>query len=257
MDELFDLGENAIKLYFFLAQHSNGGEQPVAVPVRTLANMIKLGYQQTRTALTKLIAANLVKQNTALSNNGVTQKLTQKVTQNITQVKPLIINTQSDTYKMLKEIFNAKCNAIINVRYNANTLSNKTTPTKPKIPSTLNGLARKKFEDFFRETYQDEYYWTAKDAGNMAQLLKKVAFARSSRNLPIDDESMINALHALLSSIKDDWILQNFSVPNINCKYNEIVSQAKTKGETKKTVRPEDTGIIYHAQNNNTIDNRW
>jgi hypothetical protein len=96
--------------------------------------------------------------------------------------------------------------------------------------SALNGGARKVFESFFNKTYGSAYYWSAKDAGHMTKLLKKIQFARNSRGLPIDDDSTLKALGLFLESIKDDWILQNFSVSVINSKYNEIVSQARQIG---------------------------
>ena len=96
--------------------------------------------------------------------------------------------------------------------------------------SALNGGARKVFESFFNKTYGSAYYWSAKDAGHMTKLLKKIQFARNSRGLPIDDDSTLKALGLFLESIKDDWILQNFTVSVINSKYNEIVSQARQIG---------------------------
>ena len=68
----------------------------------------------------------------------------------------------------------------------------------------------------------------------MSSLLKKLKFQREKKNLPIDDQGVLNALKYLLDSITDGWILENFSVTNINSKFNEIVSQimAKKNGQT-------------------------
>lgn len=93
--------------------------------------------------------------------------------------------------------------------------------------SLPNARARKIFEGYFKSLFNDEYYWQRKDAGAMKQLLQKIAYARKSKNMPTDDDSLCDALTLLLESIKSDWILQNFSVTVINSKYNEIVSQAK------------------------------
>ena len=100
-------------------------------------------------------------------------------------------------------------------------------PSKPKKrPNPLNSEARKLFE----ERYQ---------VGNMSSLLKKLKFQREKKNLPIDDQGVLNALKYLLDSITDGWILENFSVTNINSKFNEIVSQIMAKkqehGNTKHT----------------------
>ena len=99
-------------------------------------------------------------------------------------------------------------------------------PSKPKKrPNPLNSEARKLFEEHYQAIFSSSYYWSAKDAGNMSSLLK---------SLPTDDQGVLNALKYLLDSITDGWILENFSVTNINSKFNEIVSQAiaKKNGQT-------------------------
>lgn len=113
-------------------------------------------------------------------------------------------------------------------------------PSKPKKrPNPLNSEARKLFEERYQALFSSNYYWSAKDAGNMSSLLKKLKFQREKKNLPIDDQGVLNALKYLLDSITDGWILENFSVTNINSKFNEIVSQIMAKkqehGNTKHT----------------------
>lgn len=108
-------------------------------------------------------------------------------------------------------------------------------PSKPKKrPNPLNSEARKLFEEHYQAIFSSSYYWSAKDAGNMSSLLKKLKFQREKKSLPTDDQGVLNALKYLLDSITDGWILENFSVTNINSKFNEIVSQAiaKKNGQT-------------------------
>ena len=104
---------------------------------------------------------------------------------------------------------------------------------KPKKNQTLGGKARDVFVEYYDNlSISDEpYYWTAKDAGNMKQLLNKIKFSRESRGLDVDDDSMIFALNAFLNSISDQWILQHLETATINSKYNEIVAKAKKAGE--------------------------
>lgn len=103
----------------------------------------------------------------------------------------------------------------------------KDNPAKPKRANSLNATARKVFEEHFRNTFGEEYYWTAKDAGNMSQLLRKLTFSREQKQMPVDDDSVLYALQVFLLSVKDNWLLENLSVANLNSKYNEIVAQAK------------------------------
>ena len=91
----------------------------------------------------------------------------------------------------------------------------------------INSKARFLFEDYFRNTFSNEYYWTPKDAGAMSQLLKKINFSREKKKMPTDSDSTLKALKAFLCSIEDTWILEHFSVTVINSKYNEIVASLK------------------------------
>lgn len=118
----------------------------------------------------------------------------------------------------------------------------KDNPAKPKRANSLNANARKAFEEHFRNTFGEEYYWTAKDAGNMSQLLRKLTFSREQRQMPVDDASVLYALQVFLTSVKDRWLLDNFSVANINSKYNEIVSKAKNGNSGKGTIESTTTG---------------
>ena len=121
-------------------------------------------------------------------------------------------------------------------------------PSKQKMrPNPLNSEARKLFEEHYQALFSSSYYWSAKDAGNMSSLLKKLKFQREKKNLPIDDQGVLNALKYLLDSITDGWILENFSVTNINSKFNEIVSQimAKKNGQTTS-----NTTVVTDRLNN-------
>lgn len=132
-------------------------------------------------------------------------------------------------------------------------------PTPPKVgcrqkkkeADGINAKARMFFEEYFKSTFSENYYWTAKDAGAMSQLLKKLRFQREQKQMDISDESLLYALQYLLSSIKEGWIFENFSVTNINSKFNEIVSQAK-KNIPKHV---SDIGVVLKDNSPNKYDN--
>ncbi|WP_418942441.1 hypothetical protein [Phocaeicola coprophilus] len=73
----------------------------------------------------------------------------------------------------------------------------------------------------------------------MSQLLQKLKFQREQKQMDVAEDSILYALQYLLSSIKEGWIFENFSVTNINSKFNEIVSQAKKKAYSKT-----DIGVV-------------
>ena len=121
-------------------------------------------------------------------------------------------------------------------------------PKRPKKkaekPTSIITLARQVFETYFNETYNDVYYWTAKDAGAMRLLLNKIKFRRTSKGLPIEEQDLLESLSALLHSITDKWICSNFSVTNIASKYNEIVAQAKLNHSRNGNIRNVNQGSI-------------
>lgn len=99
---------------------------------------------------------------------------------------------------------------------------------------TLVHKARGIFEAYYRELYDDSYYWSAKDAVSMKRLLKKITFGRTDRPnpLPCDDDSLLDALKVFLKLINKSWLMNNFSVTKIDGQYNEIVSEIKNKNNT-------------------------
>lgn len=109
-----------------------------------------------------------------------------------------------------------------------NTLPPNTPPkgAKPKPPKekTLNTKAKEIFEEYYKDTFGNNYYWSAKDAGGMAQLLKKIKFQLGGE--PTDD-MLIDSLRSLLSSITDKWVLEHMSIPILNSKYNEILPKSR------------------------------
>ena len=94
------------------------------------------------------------------------------------------------------------------------------------------------FRSYYLEKFGQPYYWQAKDAGGMKQLLDKIKFSRGSKQtpLPVDDDSLLSALPLFLNSVNDPWLLEHFSVPILNSKYNEIVTNAsKTRKQNAST----------------------
>lgn len=119
-------------------------------------------------------------------------------------------------------------------------------------PKEINSKARLLFEEYFKKTFSDSYYWTAKDAGCMSQLLKKLKYQREQKGMDVSDDSLLYALQYLLSSIREGWIFENFSVTNINSKFNEIVAQAKKSTSAKPTA---DIGIVLKDNSPDKYDN--
>ena len=147
--------------------------------------------------------------------------------------------TDNDTSKKEKETkekkepkkrINNKNKNLLTARTHVREGEEKNKQVTPKSP-TLVSKARKVFEDVYLALYGSSYYWAAKDASNMAQLLKKISFSRTNRPQPlsVDDDSMLVALQQFLTAINKEWISNNFSVPKINSYYNDIISEIKNQ----------------------------
>lgn len=154
--------------------------------------------------------------------------------------------TDEEAGQLIKHLFryvNGEITVIENRLVNIAFMSMKDTlPMKTKQPKTtektLNAKARETFEKVYQHIFDNTYYWTAKDAGQMANLLKKLIFQiRQKKGGIITDDEVISALDLLLNNIHDRWIMDNYSVTTITSRFNEIVSQIKTYG-AKKTIRP-------------------
>lgn len=140
----------------------------------------------------------------------------------------------------------------INKDNKENKLKEDNIPPTPPKGEGVNSKARLLFENYFRETFSDSYYWTAKDAGAMSQLLNKLKFQRKQKKMDVSDDSILYALQYLLSSVKEGWIFENFSVTNINSKFNEIVAKAKKSTSSKSAT---DIGVVLKNNSPDKYDN--
>ena len=104
----------------------------------------------------------------------------------------------------------------------------KNPPSVPdeKIPS-LHSKARAVFESHYKTALSTDYYWTGVDAGSMKNLLNALKFQRKQKGLENSDDEVISALKVFLGSITDKWILEHYSLANINSKFNELIAQAR------------------------------
>lgn len=137
---------------------------------------------------------------------------------------------------------------------------NNNNPPTPPEGEGINRKARLAFEEHYRQVFGSDYYWTAKDAGAMSQLLQKLRFQREQKQMDVSDDSIIYALSFLLSSISEGWIFENFSVTNINSKFNEIVSQAKSKYQKKPApgmVLTDNSTEKYNTPEERKWEERW
>lgn len=98
--------------------------------------------------------------------------------------------------------------------------------------SSLHVLCKNSFLEYYSELHKSEYYWTAKDATHLNQLIAKIKFKTKEVGIETTDNKIHEGFSIFIKAITDKWILQNFSIPNINSKFNECYGQIK-KGSGK------------------------
>lgn len=137
---------------------------------------------------------------------------------------------------------NGNVNGNVNVKEEEYNITTPPTPKGEKITklvdkTSLNYRARIMFEGCYKSMFENTYYWTAKDAGQMAQLIKKLSFQIKEKKggAEISDDEVLAGLDYLLKNINDRWILENYTVTTIATKFNEIISQIKNGN--KKNIR--------------------
>ena len=132
--------------------------------------------------------------------------------------------------------------------------SQERKPSKKKEPNPLITKGRERFEKRYSDLFSGSvYYWQAKDAVAMDALTKKIIHSRKQKGMGVEQDEVLDALEKFLESISDPWLLKNFSVTNINSKYNEIVAQAKANitkinsngtNQSNKEARAKDAASI-------------
>jgi hypothetical protein len=78
----------------------------------------------------------------------------------------------------------------------------------------------------FKELKNQDYYFAAKDAGQLAQLILKLRFSLKSKNIEETDEQIISSLELILNNLPE-WFKDNYSIAIFNSKYNELTTQIK------------------------------
>lgn len=108
--------------------------------------------------------------------------------------------------------------------------------SKKKKPEeySLGYRCRKNFEEYFKEQYETDYYWEAKDGAATKRLLAKLKKNREDRKKPTNDDDMVKAFDGFIRSISDKWVREHFNMTIIDSKFNDIVAAAFKKSNEKQ-----------------------
>ena len=91
---------------------------------------------------------------------------------------------------------------------------------KDESEKSLHSILKEIFLDYYLANKQMEFYWNAKEARSLKNLITKLKHYTDEKKIP-------DAFRIMLEQNKDKWINDNLSVSIINSKFNEIVSKIK------------------------------
>lgn len=77
-----------------------------------------------------------------------------------------------------------------------------------------------------------DYVFTGKDAGSLSQLIKKVEGILET----VTEENILITFKALIERLPEWYVKNQFSLPIINSKFNEIVSNIKQDGKQQSGI---------------------
>lgn len=95
--------------------------------------------------------------------------------------------------------------------------------------SSLSGMAKVRFCDVYRELTNETYYWTAKDAGCMNILLKKIRAKMIEAGSACEDNEVANTMEYYIRQAYkvDPWIADHYNVANLNSQFNNLYNKIK------------------------------
>ena len=205
---------------------------------------------------------------------GGLAKAQNKKKETVANAKETVANAKETVANAKETVANAK-ETVANAKEEKETEKEKVSPTPPikekdkekemsyqtdsgqTTAGNLHQRCRKFFEAFTSERYPEDYYWQAKDAGQLKILLNAIRFTRKNHKSadgradprPVDDESMFCAFKAFVEyayNKGDTWILGNFTIPNLSSRYNSL-RQTKNRTEINGTYRRKESGVPIYA----------
>lgn len=100
----------------------------------------------------------------------------------------------------------------------------------PAEEKELRAKAKSLFMEKYKSMFGEDYYWEGKDGTNLPKLLSKIKFSRSNKNMPTDNDSLLTAFGLFLEHVrKNNFLLNNYTIPTLNSQYNAIMTGQKAR----------------------------
>lgn len=82
---------------------------------------------------------------------------------------------------------------------------------------------------YYKQTKGEDWYWTAKDAVALHQLMKKIESKLVGRSMEVNAENMVNSVRAFFGSITDKWQIEHLELCKVNSNFNSLYASAVRK----------------------------
>lgn len=115
-----------------------------------------------------------------------------------------------------------------------------------KDTTKIHNLLKEFFLGWYKEAYQDSYYWIAKDSVSIKRIIKKIEFKVKEKNgLEPTNDQILKAFEIIITNISDDWILANLSVSLIDSKLNQLVNQLRNTSKSKQNEKQSKANTAF------------
>ena len=125
---------------------------------------------------------------------------------------------------------------------------------------TLFTICRKNFEQLYREIFASEFYFSKKEIGSLANLIKQIEFKMRTSGAEVTDDTIADTLTLfckLAYQHGDKFVKNNFSVSIINSKFNEIYGNISTKRGNSLEQQKSATDRAYEEMLNDPAVQEW
>lgn len=225
----------------------------MSVIMRRLREKGLISYQNDNIKVTKMITEN--KNRSYQNDNKKLSNRQQKVTKMITRSYQNDNNTIHNNIQDKQDIYNI-------CQIADATDGQKKSPKKPIEGDTKKEKLRKKkspsivtecrrhWEEHYKQSKGVEYYYTAKDAAAVKQILDKIRFCMPEAERDHEDIVLAN-FKAFANAIFyggriDGWLRDNLSLSIINSKFNEIhnlLRNGKSRKDTNNGSNADDRRV--------------
>ena len=166
-----------------------------------------------------------------ISDTNVTRKRHENDTTDDTKVTTIIEEENNNIEKEKKTITSTNVDVPIAETSAGKKKNLSLIKEKKEKKYTITHRCRLVFEQQYLQKKGEDYYYTPKDAQAIKQLLNKIKSKMPDEEKDNEESLETNFtafIQAILNSGKvEKWVLDNFSLPVINSKFNEIYAQLK------------------------------